>query len=354
MAARRPPAVARVLERVTKTAREHDMFRPGEVVLVCVSGGPDSVCLLYSLWHLRRLFKIDLAGFHFDHALRPGSRDDARYTRQLSERLRVPLTVDTATEAVPKGRSVEAWASMVRNNAANEVRMRIGASVVAEGHTLDDQAETVLLNLIRGTGLEGITGIDPHQGTRPWPVTVQPLIDVTRAEVEAFCRALHLRPRRDPMNVDRRLLRSAIRYDVLPELERATGRSVRDAIARTADVLRADRKELEGESIRAFGRIVTEDDHEVRFDAKELLKVSPVLAGRVIRMAVYRAMSSDWAAPWSREAIDAVLDLARGRPGRTRDLPEKRRARRTRTHVVIRTIDSRPPWTPTPTTSRTS
>src|SRR5262249_39655593 len=277
VATRRPPAVARVLERVTKTAREHDMVRPGELVLVCVSGGPDSVCLLLSLWHLRRLFKIRLAVFHFDHALRSGSVEDARYVRRLADRLGGPATLESATDEPPKGVSVEAWASDARGDAANEIRKHLGASVVAEGHTLDDQAETVLLNLIRGTGLEGITGIDPRIGIRPWSVTVQPLIDVTRSEVEAFCRALHLRPRRDPMNVDRRLLRSAIRYEVLPELERATGRSVRAAIARTADVLRADRKELEGESIRAFGRIVTEDDHEVRFDAKELLQVSPVL-----------------------------------------------------------------------------
>jgi tRNA(Ile)-lysidine synthase len=331
VAARRPPAVARVLERVTKTVREHDMFRPGELVLVCVSGGPDSVCLLLSLWRLRRLCKIRLEVFHFDHALREGSVEDARYVRRLAARLRVPVTVETAIDAPPKGLSVEAWASGARGTAANEVRERIGASVVAEGHTLDDQAETVLLNLIRGTGLEGITGIDPRRGARPGSVTVQPLIDVSRGDVEAFCRALRLRPRRDPTNDDRRYLRNAIRHDVLPELERVTGRSARASIVRTADLLRADRRELEADSYRVFN----ERDDRVRFDAARLVELSPVLAGRVIRMAVYRTLSSDWAAPWSREAIEAILDLARGRPGRTRDLPEGRRARRTRTHVEV-------------------
>jgi tRNA(Ile)-lysidine synthase len=335
VAARRPPAVARVLERVTKTARAYDMFQPGDLVLVCVSGGPDSVCLLYSLWHLRRLFKIRLTVFHFDHGLRAGSTDDARYVRGLAERLRVPATLETAANVPPKGVSIEAWASGARGAAASEVRRRVGASVVAEGHTLDDQAETVLLNLIRGTGLEGITGIDPRLGDRPGTVDVQPLIDVPRADVEAFCRALHLRPRRDPMNDDHRYLRSAIRHDVLPEIERVTGRAATAAIVRTADLLRADRRELESESLRAFDRIVTEEDGLVRFDASGLTRLSPVLAGRVIRMAVYTTLSSDWAAPWSRDAIEAILDLARGRPGRTRDLPEGHRARRTRTHVEV-------------------
>jgi tRNA(Ile)-lysidine synthase len=334
MATRRPPAVARVLERVTKTARSYDMFRPGELVVVCVSGGPDSVALLVALWHLRRLFRIRITVFHFDHALREGSVRDARYVRRLADRLRVPVSIATATRTPPKGMSVEAWASGARGDAANEFRERVGAAVVAEGHTLDDQAETVLLNLIRGTGLEGMTGIDPTIGARPGSVTAQPLIDVTRTEVEAFCRALRLRPRRDPMNEDRRFLRNAIRHDVLPEIERATGRSAKPSIVRTADLLRADRRELEAESFRALGRVVSDDRDGLRFDAAALVELSPVVAGRVIRSAVYRALSSDWSAPWSREAIDAILDLARGRPGRTRDLPGGRTARRTRTHVV--------------------
>src|SRR4029450_2226036 len=83
---RRPPAVARVLERVTRTAREHEMFRPGDVLLVCVSGGPDSVCLLYSLWYLRTLFRIRLEVFHFDHRLRPDSAMDRAHVPPLRAR----------------------------------------------------------------------------------------------------------------------------------------------------------------------------------------------------------------------------------------------------------------------------
>src|SRR5688572_14672052 len=115
---RRPPAVARVLERVTKTAREHEMFREGDTVLVSVSGGPDSVCLLYSLWYLRRLFKIRLEVFHFDHRLRPDSGKDADYVRGLAERLKLPFHVRTAEDAPAKGASMEAWATVVRNNAS--------------------------------------------------------------------------------------------------------------------------------------------------------------------------------------------------------------------------------------------
>jgi tRNA(Ile)-lysidine synthase len=340
-----------VLERVTKTAREHAMFEPGDLVLVSCSGGPDSVCLLYSLWYLRRLFKIRLAVFHFDHRLRPDSAKDAAYVRRLAERLKLSLHVRTADHAPKKGISVEAWATVVRGHAANQVRKEIGATVGAEGHTLDDQAETVLLNLIRGSGLEGISGISPSSGETPWRV-VQPLIEVERRHVEAFCRALHLRPRRDPMNDDRRFLRAAIRNEVIPSLEDLTGRGVIASIARTAELLRRDRDELSRAAVDAFRDVADGDRGEdVRFDVEGLRALSDPVASRVIRLGAYNLLSSDWAAPWTKDAIEAVLDLAKGRPGRERDLPHGLKAIREKEYVRV----SRPsPPSPEPMGSPTS
>jgi tRNA(Ile)-lysidine synthase len=330
---RRPPAVARVLERVTKTAREHDMFVPGDLVLVSCSGGPDSVCLLYSLWHLRRLFKIRLAVFHFDHNLRPDSAKDAAYVRKLAERLKLPFHLRTADERPGKGQSVEAWARLARLGAANDLRREIGAASFAEGHTLDDQAETVLLNLVRGSGLEGLAGIDPGHRERRW---VQPLIAVERLEVEAFCRALRLRPRRDPMNEDRRFLRAAIRHDVMPTLERATGRDVSAPLARTAELLRADLGELFAATADAYRDVVDgERAVDVRIHVTKLRELPHPVASRVVRLAAYNVMSTDSAAPWSKEAIEAVLDLARGRPGRRRDLPQGLKAVREKEYVRV-------------------
>src|SRR5256885_1355169 len=126
--ARRPPAVARVLERVTATIREHDMFASGDRVLVAVSGGPDSTCLLYSLHLLRRLFRIELEVFHFDHRLRPDSGKDAAYVKRTAEKLRLPFHLRAADSKPAKGESVEAWARLHRLNAAFAVRDEIRAS----------------------------------------------------------------------------------------------------------------------------------------------------------------------------------------------------------------------------------
>src|SRR4029079_5487976 len=192
-AMRRPPPVARVLERVRATPRGHEMFLPGQSVLVAVSGGPDSVCMVESLVRLRRLFRISLEVFHFDHRLREGSPGDAAYVARLSARQSLPLHLRAATSSPRKGESVEAWAREQRHFAIAEVTRETGIDRTAIAHTLDDQAETVLMGLVTGSGIQGMSGIAHVTGT--W---VNPLLDVTREEILAFCRSLHLRPRTAP------------------------------------------------------------------------------------------------------------------------------------------------------------
>src|SRR5436305_722245 len=272
---RRPPAVARVITQATATIRAHEMVAPGDLVLVAVSGGPDSVCLLRTLVQLRRLFRMRLEVFHFDPRLREDSAADAAYVRRIADRLGVVLHVRTPEGSPAKGESVEAWATGQRGNAANDIRREIGAAHTAEGHTLDDQAETVLLNLVRGTGIEGLSGIEPGGPNERW---IQPLLEVAHTDVEAFCRALHLRPHRDPMNEDRRYLRAAIRHDVVPMLERATGRGVTVPIVRTADTIRRDRDELRQRTFELYTEIVQERADDIRFGAAGLAALSEPVA----------------------------------------------------------------------------
>jgi tRNA(Ile)-lysidine synthase len=326
---RRPPAVARVLERVTKTAREHDMFAPGDLVLVSCSGGPDSVCLLYSLWHLRRLFKIKLAVFHFDHRLRSDSGKDAEYVRHVAKRLELSFHLRAADDEPLKGESVEAWGREARQAAAHDVAEDAGASPIAEGHTVDDQAETVLMAAIQGSGMFGLMGIWPVQGTDA-NRRVQPLIEVSREEVEAFCRALRLQPRRDPTNDSLNLLRNAIRKEGIPTLERVTRRNVRGPLARIADEIRPialeELQKITGTGGRARGR-----RGEWFTISSELLERRSPLESKVFVRAWLKWMRL----PVSRESIEAVLDLAEGRPGRRRDLPEGLKAVREKGYVRV-------------------
>ncbi len=327
---RRPPAVARVLRTVTQTIRRHEMVRPGDLVLVSVSGGPDSVCLLYSLWFLRRLLQIRLAVFHLDHRLRPGSPADAVYVRRLAARLGLPCHLRVADGAPPPGSSVEAWARDQRIAHRAEVAREIGSGRVAEGHTLDDDAETLLIGLIRGGGMEALDGIAPVSG-----LEIQPLIEVRRSDVEAFCRALRLRPRLDPTNEDPRFLRNAIRLGVIPEIERAVGRDVREPLARTAGLLRADQAELMRLVVDAWADVVDggwrpDVSDGLALRAEPLARLSDPIAGRLIGQAIFR-----FGIPATRADVRSVADLARGRPGRRCDLSGGLKARREREYVRL-------------------
>jgi tRNA(Ile)-lysidine synthase len=320
----RPSAVQRVLGKVTLAARRHSMFEPG-LVVVAVSGGPDSLCLVHSMVRLERLLRVRTVCFHFDHRLRPGSEADAAYVRRQARTLGVPFFLREASTGPKRGRSVEAWARSVRYDALSALVEELGAGAAALGHTADDQAETVLLALVRGGGLEALAAMRPV--TRP---LVRPLLEVTRDETQAFCRALRLRPRRDPMNEDRSLLRPALRHGVLPALGEAVGRDVRPTLVRTASLLAEDADLLSALALEAARDVVADDGVDVVLRATALRDLPRPLASRVVRDALYGLGVLPEAAH-----VDAVLGLALSRPGSRANLPRGLLARRDREYVWL-------------------
>jgi tRNA(Ile)-lysidine synthase len=334
----KPAAVAKVLERVTATARKHAMFRPGEAVVVACSGGPDSTCLLHALYRLRRLFRMRLLVFHFDHRLRPGSPDDAAYVRRQASLLGLPFLLHAAEDRPRPGQSVEAWARLVRYAALTSAATEAGADLAAIGHTLDDQAETVLLGLVRGGGIEAVAGMPPVGALPPLGITaVRPLIQTTRGEVLSFCRALHLRPRQDPTNRDRRFLRNRIRAEVLPFLERTLDRNIKTTLVRTAEHVRADAAYLDALASKSSREAVAIGEEEIKLRAKDLLEAPGVVAARIVRQAlrVAAAAAGEWEPEVAAAHIRAVLDLAAGPPRRRVDLPGGLMAVRNKEYVRL-------------------
>jgi tRNA(Ile)-lysidine synthase len=329
----RPPAVGRVIERVTATARRHRMFDPGSRVLVAVSGGPDSLCLLHTVVRLRRLLKIDPVCFHFDHGLRKGTKDDAAYVRRQATRLGVPFFLRRTTSSPARGDSIEAWARTVRYEALTNLLEELGGGVAALGHTADDQAETVLLALLRGGGLQAIGGMKPVSGS-----IVRPLLETTREETETFCRSLGLRPRRDPMNEDPAFMRVGIRTRVIPQLEAALGRNLRSTLARTAVLLRQDAEFLDQLAEAARSEVLSDSGADTALLRADRLGALPLpLAGRIVRRALL-----DLGCLPEAGHVEAVMGLAPARPGRSISLPGGLLARREREYVRLSRPSPRP------------
>jgi tRNA(Ile)-lysidine synthase len=309
-ATRRPPSVAKVLERVAASVRDHELALPGQTMVLAVSGGPDSICLVESMVRLRRQLRVGLVVAHVDHGTRADSGADASYVRRTATRLGLPVHLRSISGDGLPGSNEDRLRS-ARRRALVSVMREAGAERIATAHTRDDDAETVLLRLLVGSGLTGASGIRHRVG--PF---VRPLLDVGRDEVEAFCRALHLRPRRDPTNDDPAYaLRNALRLRGIPALEQALGRNVRAPLARSAALLAADDAELNRQALEAWPAVFDELPDGVALDVDQLLGLPTVLATRLVCQAAFRLGKTT-----TRADVDAVMDLARGRPGRRRDL----------------------------------
>ena len=214
-----------IVSSVRAFARRHNIFRPGPLVLA-VSGGTDSVALALILAELREEFGLVLHVAHFDHRARPrSSAADAAFVAEIADRIGAPIRVGRAEQA-PKS---EDDARRDRYTFLRRAASEIGAGVIATGHTQDDQAETVLLHLTRGSGLAGVAAMRPLRDG-----IARPLLAIGRADTEAICRAAKIRPRDDPSNASLKFARNRIRHRVLPELERINPQ-VRGALARFAD-----------------------------------------------------------------------------------------------------------------------
>lgn len=222
-----------MLNKLLGQIREYDMIKPGQHIICACSGGADSVALLFGLYLLREQLGFRLSAAHYNHRLRGEESDrDELFVRELCERLDLACFVGSGS-IVPAGKGLEA--------AAREARYDFFSSLdgtVATAHTADDNAETVLLHLVRGTGLKGLGGIAPVR-----PGLIRPMLTVTRQEVLAFLEEYHLRFVEDGSNGSDAFLRNRLRHHVMPLLRQENPR-ISENLSHMAMGLRRDEAAL--------------------------------------------------------------------------------------------------------------
>ena len=262
------------------------MFVPGERVVVGCSGGADSSCLLHVLASGLPELGLSLTAVYVDHGLRQDTRAEREWVERLAQSLGVEYVgarVDVAARVRTSGESVQEAARKLRYAALRQVAEERRASKIAVGHTRTDQAETVLMQVIRGTGIRGLGGIAPVLGE-----IVRPLLWISREETQAYCRAHGLEYVDDPSNASDIYLRNRIRSHLLPLLS-AYNPEVERHLAQLAEIAREEDAFLAREAERAAQALFTLEEDEmgttVRLDGKALMGLSRALARRVIRLA---------------------------------------------------------------------
>jgi tRNA(Ile)-lysidine synthase len=305
--------------------------RDGSRLLVGVSGGPDSTGLLRLCLAEAPARGWRIVVGHIDHALREGSRSDAAWVRDLAQSLGLPFLGlrARAPAAGSRGASPEELARRIRRAGLRRLARRCGATWIVLGHTRDDQAETVLLRLLRGSGLRGLAAMD--EARPPW---LRPLLAVPRADLRHLSERSGWGFRSDPTNQDLRFLRNRIRHRLLPLIEAELEPGAARVLAATAEVLRESRRFLWAAARDAWRAVLLEETPDrIRLDRPRLASYHPAVSVEVFRHALVRLRGS--ARDLRRSPlVDLDRRMRSGRGGRLA-LPHGRWAAMNRREVIL-------------------
>ncbi|MBI4341257.1 MAG: tRNA lysidine(34) synthetase TilS [Candidatus Omnitrophica bacterium] len=279
-------------ERVRQTIISQQLLARGARVVVAVSGGADSVALLHLLAALKPSMHLTLIAAHLDHGLREASREDAAFVESLGARWNVATVIErqpVAEQCAREGWSLEEGARILRYCFLRDVARRFSAGRIATAHTADDQAETVLMRLMRGAGLSGLSAI-PMRRELDEAVIIRPLLGVWRREVLAYLTAHHLAHREDASNADRRFVRNRIRHELLPALERDYNPNLKQGLVQLAEQSRCDELYLREACARQWKRLAKRTrDGAITIRLAGLRRQPDALQRQIIRRAIQQA-----------------------------------------------------------------
>jgi tRNA(Ile)-lysidine synthase len=281
------------IEKVKATVEKYRMLQEGDTVIVGVSGGVDSVVLLHVLMALREEYDLSLIVGHLDHGIRGDeSRREAVFVRDLARGMGIlceKAVADTPALAKKERISLQEAAREARYGFYEEVRDKHNGQKVALGQTADDQAETILMRVIRGAGLRGLKGIPPVRGG----IYIRPLIEVSRQEVEQFAEEEGLSFVTDSSNVKDIYLRNKVRHDLIPHLERTYNPSMRAGLTRMASILSREDDYLDGKAEEVMTGLVKVHGEGFSLNIPGFMALHEALSFRVLQKVLAGVLGGD-------------------------------------------------------------
>ena len=275
-----------IFEKALSTIKKYNLIEKGDKIVLGLSGGPDSVCLLHILNRLREVLDIEVYAAHLNHQIRGlEAQQDALYVSQLCESLGVTFFVKSIN--VPQyckdnKLSLEEGARKLRYEMFFEIKESLNANKIAIAHNMNDQAETVLMRMMRGTGLQGLKGIDYIRDG----VIIRPILDIERSEIEAYCEEHKLNPRIDSTNLESIYTRNKIRLELIPYMKENFNSNVTESIVRMSNSLKCDNEFIEEEALKQFRNISCINEGNLEIKIEKFKNLHKSLKSRIIRHGI--------------------------------------------------------------------
>ncbi len=301
-----------VEEKFLNTIKKYNLISTNDVIVVGVSGGPDSITLLTCLNKYKDKFQYKLVVAHVNHLIREDSTEDEQFVENLCKKLEIPFEVkraDVVEIAKVEKRGEEEVGRKIRYDFFDEVAKKYDANKIAIAHNMNDNAETVLLNLIRGSGLSGLEGIQPQE----YGKYIRPLIECSRAEIEKYCEENDLQPRIDSTNSEDIYKRNEIRHKVLPMLKEFNPNII-ETLSRTSKIVKENNDFVTQESAKSFTKIAKKDGkNRVSFELKEFNQLENSIRTNLIIYTINDLAGT--VKDISKVNIDDVIELANNNVG---------------------------------------
>lgn len=307
-----------MIEKVESYVLEHNMIQFGDKILIALSGGPDSVCMMHMLVSLRNKYNLDLYAAHINHMMRGNESDkDEEYVRQICDQYKIKLfvkRVDINDIVLKEKISSELAGRRERYKFFEDIYIKENINKIAVAHNANDQAETILMRIMRGSGLEGVSGIRPVRDNK----FIRPILCLSREEVESYCDINHLTPRIDKTNLETVYNRNKIRHDILPYMKEHFNKDIVNTINRFGLVASIDNDFIEGEADNAMKKYYKLND-KAGIIASDLFKEHEAIICRVIRRALTDV--SGESKNFEMKHIYSIIKLHDNQTGKVIELP---------------------------------
>lgn len=305
-------------DKVSKYVEENFMIEKGDSILVALSGGPDSVCLLHILYSLSKKMNIFLYAAHVNHCLRGEEAiKDEKYAEELCRRLNIPFyckRVDIKSISKERGVSTELAGRDERYKFFDELKEKLSINKIAIAHNANDQAETLIMRIIRGTGLEGLIGIKPIRDS----VYIRPILCLTRKEIEQYCNEQNLNPRIDQTNYEEIYSRNKIRLKAIPFIEENFNKDIVATLNRLAYMCNMDNEFIESKVDEKYQEFC-KDEGKYFYICKDGFDEFEALVTRIIRRALMNFSGIQY--NFEMKHVYDIISLQKGESGKSINLP---------------------------------